>query len=642
MKNETKEIRYIDLFGGVGGFILGIERASGNWKNESYRKDSEQERNISNTSLPKDKQCSTHCVFYNDIDKYAVQTYNKNFKENYEATDIRTIAADSIPDFDMLCGGYPCQSFSIAGKRKGFDDTRGNLFFEIARIAREKQPKIIFLENVKGLLSHDKGNTFKTITQHLNSMGYLVDYRILNSKYFGVPQNRERVFHIGYNLKWMIKESVEDGQIKRNSQLDKMLKGWILENLLKDLEEVRKLPELKLKGWVLNYLKYICGNKTRLEYSKTIKNLQINKSQNSLKEPHLQLPRKEENLDPISKEKKKNLKMVQDIYESMMEKEIDFMFIELWQKSILEKLEKSNQFITSTLIKKIIEKKTFSCAEINLIMGLLIIQDSLYLENWLNQELSDLIKLKEFIKNEGRRNKTKLRERYLLRNIRTSLGFTESPNKQRNFIIGSLRGTSRPEILPFGEDDREIDELQGQQTNTITAKYEKAQATGSYLIKSKQYAQKESSQGMRVYDTEGCSSTIAGNAGGLGGKTGLYKIPETHPTIRAEHHNTSNVHVIPVLTPNRENKRQNGRRFKEDGEPSFTLTGQDVHGVSDGMKIRRLTPIECLRLQGFPDDWFPEEISDTQRYKQMGNAVTVNVIQAIAEKLIPLLKQTKL
>jgi DNA (cytosine-5)-methyltransferase 1 len=91
--------------------------------------------------------------------------------------------------------------------------------------------------------------------------------------------------------------------------------------------------------------------------------------------------------------------------------------------------------------------------------------------------------------------------------------------------------------------------------------------------------------------------------------------------------------AIPVLTPDRENKRQHGRRFKEEGDPSFTLTGQDIHGITDGTKIRRLTPLECERLQGFPDNW-TEGFSDNQRYKMMGNAVTVNVIQAIAEKLL--------
>ena len=118
-------------------------------------------------------------------------------------------------------------------------------------------------------------------------------------------------------------------------------------------------------------------------------------------------------------------------------------------------------------------------------------------------------------------------------------------------------------------------------------------------------------QGNRVYSTDGISSTIASQAGGQGAKTGLYA----------------------VLTPNRENKRQNGPRFKKEGEPMFTLTGQDIHGIKQNQRIRRLMPTECERLQGFPDGW-TEGLSDTQRYKCMGNAVTVNVIQAIGNKML--------
>ena len=167
MQNEQqKTIRYADLFGGVGGFRKGIgDRAK--------------------------------CVFYSDIDKYSVQTYNKNFKENHKPTDITKIRTDDIPEIDMLCGGFPCQAFSIAGKRRGFEDTRGTLFFEIARIIKAKRPKIVFLENVKGLLNHNKGETFRTIIQTISELGYDVQWMVLNSKFFGVPQNRERVFIIG-------------------------------------------------------------------------------------------------------------------------------------------------------------------------------------------------------------------------------------------------------------------------------------------------------------------------------------------------------------------------------------------------------------------------------------------------------------
>jgi len=184
------EIRFIDLFGGIGGFRLGLERANNRFKTVRYENLQE--------NVPNNKKQKTRfvCVWYCDNDKYAVQTYNKNFNETYTATDIRTIKASEIPDFDMLCGGFPCQAFSIAGKRRGFKDTRGTLFFEIARIVKAKKPKIVFLENVKGLLNHEKGQTFSVIIKTLWELGYDVQWMVLNSKFFGVPQNRERVFII--------------------------------------------------------------------------------------------------------------------------------------------------------------------------------------------------------------------------------------------------------------------------------------------------------------------------------------------------------------------------------------------------------------------------------------------------------------
>jgi len=166
-------MHYIDLFGGIGGFSYGIKKTT-----NSNRK--------------------WQCVGYYDNDKYAVQTYNKNFRTSYQPTDIKTVSSDKIPDHDLLIAGFPCQSFSIAGKRKGFNDTRGTLFFEIARIARDKKPKYLLLENVKGLLNHDKGKTFATILETLSELGYSCEWQVLNSKNFGVPQNRERVFIIGY------------------------------------------------------------------------------------------------------------------------------------------------------------------------------------------------------------------------------------------------------------------------------------------------------------------------------------------------------------------------------------------------------------------------------------------------------------
>ena len=181
MNGNRREIRYIELFAGAGGFRLGIERAT----------IKEGDKNGQSDIL------NAKCVFANEWDKHCCEVYNKNFKTRIIPTDIRTIKAGDVPDFDLLCGGFPCQAFSIAGKRRGFQDTRGTLFFEVARILEAKRPQFVFLENVKGLLNHNKGKTFRIIIQTLSELGYDVQWMVFNSKFFGVPQNRERVFIIG-------------------------------------------------------------------------------------------------------------------------------------------------------------------------------------------------------------------------------------------------------------------------------------------------------------------------------------------------------------------------------------------------------------------------------------------------------------
>jgi DNA (cytosine-5)-methyltransferase 1 len=189
-------------------------------------------------------------------------------------------------------------------------------------------------------------------------------------------------------------------------------------------------------------------------------------------------------------------------------------------------------------------------------------------------------------------------------------------NRERIYFVGHLAGTGGRKVFPIRGDNEASDGIQGQSiTNAIKARYE-GRGDGSYVVESEQYAQtRKNSQGYRVRDTKGVSTTLAGQAGGVGAKTGLYA----------------------VLTPDREKKRQNGRRMKDDGEEMFTLTGQDKHGVFNGHRIRRLTPLECERLQGFPDGWTEGE-SDSQRYKMLGNAVSVPIVKMVFDKL---LKPTK-
>ena len=165
-------IRYFDMFAGIGGFRAGLTRAGG-------------------------FQCVGHC----EIDKYADTSYRAIHdigEEERYYPDARTIDPSDLPHFDLLCGGFPCQSFSMAGHRRGFDDARGTLFFEVARLAQARRPPYLLLENVPGLLSHDKGKTFCTILTALDDLGYHVEWSVLNSKHFGVPQSRRRVFLIGY------------------------------------------------------------------------------------------------------------------------------------------------------------------------------------------------------------------------------------------------------------------------------------------------------------------------------------------------------------------------------------------------------------------------------------------------------------
>ncbi len=201
------------MFSGIGGFELGILHAYGSQERGSKENTAgdETQRLLSAQGEDIDSkdgrigQCAADeldqrplCVGYSEIDKYAIQIYEQHFKGHKNYGNATTIRAESLPDFDFLCGGFPCQAFSVAGQRGGFEDTRGTLFFEIARILKEKQPRMFLLENVKGLLSHDNGRSFKTIIATLVELGYGVEWQVLNSKNFGVPQNRERVFIVGH------------------------------------------------------------------------------------------------------------------------------------------------------------------------------------------------------------------------------------------------------------------------------------------------------------------------------------------------------------------------------------------------------------------------------------------------------------
>ena len=342
-------LKFFDLFAGIGGFRLGMERAG--------------------------HECIGSCEW----DKYSRETYKKNFGSYPEYDDAKDLHPQSLPYFDVLCAGFPCQAFSIAGKRLGFEDTRGTIFFEIARIAKEKRPPYLLLENVKGLLSHDKGRTFATIISTLDEMGYDAEWQVLNSKYF-VPQNRERIFIVGH---------------------------------LRDRSS----------------------------------------------------------------------------------------------------------------------RKVFPLGDFN--------------------EISDKKKLREEELSRSRSHSSAIDANYY-----------KGPDGKRTLVqVGNI-------------DTKGHNSLWG-----------------------------------RVYDPNFIGPSLNANGGGMGAKTGLFAVDMVYMA----------------------NTNANMKQREQERTETWTLgTGNDF-GIREGMRIRRLMPIECERLQGFPDNWTIG--SDTQRYRQCGNAVTVDVVEYIAKEL---------
>lgn len=166
-------LRFVDLFAGIGGIRCGLEQAA------------------------RDKGLTPVCVMTSEIKPYAVNVLKENHPAETITGDITKVNTKNIPDFDILCAGFPCQAFSSAGKRQGFADTRGTLFFEVERILRDKRPKGFILENVEGLVNHDGGKTLQVIIDRLSALDYKFDFRVLNSKYFGVPQERKRIYIVG-------------------------------------------------------------------------------------------------------------------------------------------------------------------------------------------------------------------------------------------------------------------------------------------------------------------------------------------------------------------------------------------------------------------------------------------------------------
>lgn len=588
-------MNYFSTFSGVGGFEIGIQNAYADSGEDRKHEQMENVRFLSNTEgNEQGKQCAA-CVGFSEIDKYASAVLKYRFPNVHNYGDITKIDARVLPEFDLLVGGFPCQSFSVAGKRGGFEDARGTLFFEMARIAKEKKPKFWLAENVKGLFSHDDGKTLKVILATMQELGYSVSIEIINAKNYGVPQNRERVFIAGYHIPTVCKEVLSDIPPKKTDTFVKITKGFLFQLLLNGSAEVLKVQEGESKDLVLGSLVLNAiikaGQKGNWifssEISKALYESFVNCSLVEMKERFTIrqgcLDEKLNILAGIStKAENKSLSAEEELWANialLLSDESD----EGWNEP--------NKFITSTLIKQTIEKTTFTYVE----MLRTIVSFTLHLRSsssplW-NEVLSDLIILKVGTNYEPITSQTP--ERIIGRS-----GFVRRDN-----LSDALRGNA---IITVGSRTKPVREILFERG----ASEENPVASDPASI----YKQTERlSDAFRIRETSDVSATLKGLGGGMGAKTGLYAIRQP---LRFLERNQKNV----------------------EGDYAFTVDAGQTGGVKVADRIRRLTPLECERLMSWPDTWTAvgtDEkgsdffVSDSQRYKMCGNGVVSKVVEEV-------------
>ena len=544
-------IKYFSTFSGIAGFELGIGKLG-------------------------------KCIGFSEIDKYACQIYKKHFKhKNYG--DITKIDIQKLPDFDLIVGGFPCQSFSIAGKRGGFEDTRGTLFFNIAEIIKVKRPNFVLLENVKGLVSHNQGQTLEIILETLQKLGYYVNIEIHNSKDFGVPQNRERIFILCRHIKTLI----NTGQSEKLNLSSPIISEYLFQILLNNLTEVQKLQETKSKDWVMGYL-----------LSKEINRTLTDTNQSENTKDGIMIP------------------MVGELFQS--KEEGVWQNIDTWlSKNLGDDLKLLNKSTILTAIKQIIESKTYTFQEMQkAILLLIVLSRNSSKDSW-KKTLLNLTLVREYTKKYARINDKK--EEVIITETGNAYLISDLQDFARYFVTGNLRGTSRPEVFPIGESNQES--TREAASNTLTGRSAGGQNRRGNYIKQ---INKPKHSNDRIYSDKGLSPTINTAQGG-----------NRQPFVVAQRDRYSN----------NPKSRVAGLPTEQMLEPNLKGTSNTLSTVQkDNMlcdnnsRIRRLTPKECERLQGFPDNWTKEGtdglVSDTQRYKTLGNAVSVPVIKAIAERLL--------
>jgi len=606
----SDEETYFSLCQGIGGFDDGLNKAG------------------------------FKCVGGCELDEYAKGISYYKYPGIKIWKDATKVDPNDLPDFGLLTCGFPCPTFSVAGNRAGFDDPRGQIFFEIIRIAKAKRPKVLLLENVKGLLSHDKGRTLGVMVDLLVSLGYSVQWQVINSKY-KVPQNRERIYIIGYLGKRCPREVLpifpeDGGDVRKDKRITKV--GSINNAQSGNVYSTEGIATTLCSGGGGQGAKTGLYEEPKMEFVGAVVSDKGSKRKDG-------------------KDLSRNFREGQRVYDSE------------GIASALTSTGKGSDGGATGLYKVYEEPK------INIIRNKNPSGNgqsgNIYSADGLAPTLTAGMGAKQ-----------------------NSSGFIEEPNIKKvidgaqgervydpsginqclaaeaggggakmGMIIENKYCTCSDNIPVVHEKRTGLKETEGGKANTLCATYYKGydnRGNRTMIMNVQRSGRGEGKFETRV--KEGFGQVGTGNGGNTRGEETLVKS------------------VKPIITPDREKKRQNGRRIKDDGEPAHTLTAQDRHGVviekkkicaecggevgsdtganhfpdqpDDKTRIRRLTPVECERLQGFEDNstkygLFKKvkgrliadpkgdivEISDTQRYKTLGNAVTVPVIEEIALRL---------
>lgn len=496
---EKKPFKFIDLFSGIGGFHTAFKEIGG------------------------------ECVFASEIDKFAKQAYTTLHGLEPHG-DITQIDAKDIPDHDVIAAGFPCQSFSVAGKRGGFEDARGTLFFEVARIASEKQPKVLLLENVKGLVGHDKGKTLDTIVKTLNEIGYRVDFEVLNSKYFGVPQNRERIFIVAIredlvaNEPWKIEGNTVVPKGKRRISGYEDVKTFNFDWPTNDTVELRLKDVLESE---VDEKFYLSEEKT----AQLVARLEVVESYET------------RIIDPSNSGRESALREYFEVSPTLTSRDYK-------DPRMVGHREPKN--IETTGIN--LSKQATEVKNITDVSGTLMARDY---KGFGNQEMTGVV--------EG----LPIREA-------TKKGFAVAYEGDAVNISFPSSNTRRGRVGKDGQ--AQTLEASGVNQGVVLP------AIGA-------------SRGRNI---ENPSDRTPGN--------------DVEQRLEINSEGTSN---------------------------TLTSVQKDNYVVEPPLRIRKLTPLECWRLQGFTDEQHnaveAAGISNSQRYKQAGNAVTINVIEAIGTRLLPYL-----